>query len=234
MFDADPSRRPAPRAALFDVDGTLVDTNDLHAVAWAEALRHFGHDFPVETIREQIGKGGDNLIPTLLGDIPEAEREALEGFRGTLFKRDYLPRAAPFPGVRPLFERLAADGVRILLASSSNQDEVAFHLALIGCEDLVFATTSRDDAAHSKPCPDIFEAALDRAGVAAEEAIVIGDSPWDVLAARRAGLAVIGFRSGGFSDDALLDGGAIALFDGPRDLLARYAASPFARFHAEA
>jgi HAD superfamily hydrolase (TIGR01509 family) len=226
--------RDRPRAVLFDVDGTLVDTNDLHAIAWAEAFRHFGHDFPVETIREQVGKGGDNLIPTLLGDIPDRERETIEDFRGDLFKRDYLPRATPFPGVRPLFERLAADGIRILLASSSGEDEVAFHLALIGCEDLIFATTSRDEAGRSKPCPDIFEAALRKSQVAAGEAIVIGDSPWDVLAAGRAGLAVIGFRSGGFSDDVLLDGGAIALFDGPRDLLARYAQSPFARSHAEA
>src|SRR5688572_3953998 len=117
MFDANSSL--GLRAALFDVDGTLVDTNDLHAVAWQQAFRHFGYDFPVETIREQVGKGGDNLIPTLLGDVPDADRAAIEDVRGDLFKRDYLPRAVPFPGVRPLFERLAGDGIRIVLASSS-------------------------------------------------------------------------------------------------------------------
>ena len=235
MFDADPSLARAPRAVLFDVDGTLVDTNDLHAWAWVEALRHFGHDFPVETVRAQIGKGGDNLLPTLLGDIAEREHEAIEDFRGTLFKRDYLPRATPFPGVRALFERLAGDGVRIVLASSSGKEEVAFHLALIGCEDLVAATTSRDDVESSKPCPDIFEAALARvAPVTGADAIVVGDSPWDVLAAGRAGLPIIGFRSGGFADRLLLDAGAVALFDGPADLLARYDETPFARAHAEA
>jgi len=223
-----------PRAALFDIDGTLVDTNDLHAVAWAEALRHFGHDFPVETIREQVGKGGDNLIPALLGDVADADREALEDFRGALFKRDYLPRAVPFPGVRTLFERLAADGIIIVLASSSGKDEVAFHLALIGCADLVAATTSRDDVESSKPCPDIFTAALGKAGVAADQAIVVGDTPWDAIAARRAGVRMIGVRCGGFPDDWLLEAGAIALFDGPRDLAARYQQSPFARLHVEA
>ena len=235
MFDADPSLVGRPRAVLFDVDGTLVDTNALHARAWVEALRHFGHDFPVETVHAQIGKGGDNLLPTLLGDIAARDRQAIEDFRSALFKRDYLPRATPFPGVRALFELLVGDGVRIVLASSSGREEVAFHLALIGCEDLVAATTTRDDVESSKPCPDIFEAALARvAPIAAAETIVVGDSPWDALAAGRAGLNILGFRSGGFADALLLEAGAIALFDGPADLLARYEDSPFARAHAEA
>src|SRR3954471_17551884 len=104
----------APRAVLFDVDGTLVDTNDLHAAAWQQAFRHFGLDKPIGEIRWQVGKGGDNLIPSLFPDLPEAERTKIEDYRGDLFKRDYLPRAVPFPGVRALFERLAGDGVRIV------------------------------------------------------------------------------------------------------------------------
>ena len=217
------------RAALFDVDGTLVDTNDLHTAAWREALLHFGHDVPLATIREQIGKGGDNLLPTLLGDLADAGRDEIDAFRGTLFKRDYLPRATPFPGVRALFERLVGDGVKIVLASSAGAEEVGYHLGLIGCEDLVFASTSRDDADRSKPCPDIFEAAMaEVAPIAADEAVVIGDTPWDAIAARRAGLRTIGVRSGGFDDQALRAAGAIALFDDPRDLLARYDEGPFA------
>jgi len=219
-----------PRAVLFDVDGTLVDTNELHAVAWREAFRHFGRDVPLDAIREQIGKGGDNLIPTLLPDLGEERREELDSFRGALFKRDYLPRAVPFPGVRALFERLTEDGVRIVLASSSSKAEVHFHLDLLGAEDLVEDYTSKDDVESSKPCPDIFEAALKKvAPLRAEEVLVVGDSPWDIKAAKRAGLAAVGFLSGGFSEEVLRAEGAIACYDGPAELLAGYDRSPFAR-----
>jgi HAD superfamily hydrolase (TIGR01509 family) len=221
---------PTPRAVLFDVDGTLVDTNDLHAAAWREAFLKFGLDKPVEEIRWQIGKGGDNLIPTLFPDLSEEQREEIETFRSGLFKRDYLPRATPFPGVRDLFERLAADGIKIVLASSSHSEEVDYHLSLIACADLVSATTSSDDVENSKPCPDIFAAALGRvAPLGADEAAVVGDTPWDAKAAARLGLRTIGFRSGGFPDDALAEAGACELYDGPRDLLARFQSSVFGR-----
>jgi len=218
----------APRAALFDVDGTLVDTNDLHAAAWREAFLQFGLDKPAEEIRWQVGKGGDNLIPSLFPDLLEARRTEIEDFRGDLFKRCYLPRATPFPGVRALFERLAADGVRIVLASSSHAEEVDFHLSLIACADLVAATTSKDDVESSKPCSDIFQAALAKvAPLGAEQAAVIGDTPWDAKAAARLGLRTIGFRCGGFPDHALEEAGACELYDGPGDLLARYDHSVF-------
>ena len=220
----------APRAALFDVDGTLVDTNDLHAEAWREAFRHFGLDKPFEAIRWQVGKGGDNLIPALFPDLPEARRTEIEDFRTDLFKARYLPRAEPFPGVRALFERLAGDGVRIVLASSSQAEEVDYHLGLIGCADLVHATTSKDDVDRSKPCPDIFATALDKvAPLGADRAAVVGDTPWDARAAAKLSLRTIGFRSGGFPDDALAGAGACELYDGPADLLARYERSVFGR-----
>ncbi|MEA3003398.1 MAG: hypothetical protein QOH81_2186 [Sphingomonadales bacterium] len=219
-----------PRALLFDVDGTLVDTNDLHAFAWHEAFRAFGHELPVAEIRGQVGKGGDNLIPTLLPELREEEKERIEKHRATLFERDYLPRAMPFPGVRDLFERLVGDGIRIVLASSSHRNEVEFYLGLIGCEDLVEEMISKEDVARSKPCPDIFEAALARlAPIAADRVMVVGDSPWDVKAAAKAGLRAIGFRCGGYPDAALIEAGACALYDGPRDLLAYYDDSPLAR-----
>jgi HAD superfamily hydrolase (TIGR01509 family) len=219
-----------PHAILFDVDGTLVDTNDLHAVAWREAFAHFGHDVSLADIRWQVGKGGDNLIPSLLPDLGGEEAERMEEYRSILYKRDYLPSAMPFPGVRPLFERLKEDGMRIVLASSSDAAEVRHYLGLIGCEDLVDETTSKDDVAHSKPCPDIFEAAAGKlAPLPRARIVVIGDSPWDMKAAGRAGLCAIGFRSGGFPDDALREAGASTLFDGPAGLLADYADSPFAR-----
>jgi HAD superfamily hydrolase (TIGR01549 family) len=221
---------PRPRAVLFDVDGTLVDTNELHAVAWREALRHFGHDFPLEAIRSQIGKGGDNLIPTLLPGLGDAQREEIDAWRGELFKRDYLPSAVPFPCVRELFERLTEDEIRIVLASSSSKAEVAFHLDLIAAEDLVAAFTSKDDVESSKPCPDIFEAALQNvAPIPAKEVMVVGDSPWDMKAAARAGLRAIGFLSGGFAQEELRGEGAIACYRGPRHLLDEYDSSVFAR-----
>jgi HAD superfamily hydrolase (TIGR01509 family) len=220
----------APRAALVDVDGTLVDTNDLHAAAWREAFLNFGLDKPIEEIRWQVGKGGDNLIPSLFPDLGEAEREELEDFRGELFKRDYLPRAVPFPGVRALFERLVADDVRIVLASSSHSEEVDYHLSLIGAADLVSARTSKDDVAKSKPCPDIFAAALARvAPLGADEVAVVGDTPWDAKAAGKLGLRTIGFRTGGFPDEALAEAGACELYDGPQDLLRNYERSVFGR-----
>ena len=220
----------APRAVLFDVDGTLVDTNDLHAAAWREAFLKFGLDRPFGEIRWQVGKGGDNLIPSLFPDLTEAQRRELEDFRADLFKRDYLPRAMPFPGVRALFERLFADGVKIVLASSSHAEEVDFHLGLIASADLVTAATSRDDVDRSKPCPDIFAAALDKvAPLGPDSVAVVGDTPWDAKAAAKLGLRTIGFRSGGFPDEALAEAGACELYDGPEDLLRRYDRSVFGR-----
>jgi HAD superfamily hydrolase (TIGR01509 family) len=219
-----------PRAVLFDVDGTLVDSNDLHATAWREALLHFGLDRPVEEIRWQVGKGGDNLLPTLFPDLSEAQIEEIDAFRGELFKRDYLARAVPFPRVRDLFERLAADGSKIVLASSAGKEEVRYHLGLLGVEDLVAATTSRDEVESSKPCPDIFEAALGKvAPLGAAEVAVVGDSPWDVKAASKLGLRTVGFRSGGFPDAALTEAGACEIYDGPAGLLDRFDESVFAR-----
>jgi phosphoglycolate phosphatase-like HAD superfamily hydrolase len=218
------------RAALFDVDGTLVDSNDLHAAAWRETFLHFGLDIPFDRVRFQIGKGGDNLIPALFPEPGEAPREEMDAWRSELFKRDYLPRVVPFPGVRPLFERLCEDNIRIVLASSSSADEVGYHIGLIGCGDLVEATTSKDDVESSKPCPDIFEAALGKvAPLAADQALVVGDMPWDVKAAAKLGLSAIGFRSGGFPDEALVEAGARELYDGPSDLFARYDRSVLGR-----
>lgn len=219
-----------PGAVLFDVDGTLVDTNDLHAAAWRETFLAFGLDRPLGEIRWQIGKGGDNLLPALFPDLGDAEIEEMDAFRGELFKRDYLPRAVPFPGVRALFERIVEGGGRVVLASSAGKDEVRYHLGLLACEDLVSATTSKDDVESSKPCPDIFEAALGRvAPLRADEVAVVGDTPWDVKAAGKAGIRAIGFRSGGFPDEALREAGACALYDGAADLLARFETSVFGR-----
>ena len=211
-------------AVLFDIDGTLIDSNDLHAAAWREAFANFDIDIPLDAIRQQIGKGGDNLIPALAPPEIEATRhEQIDEFRSDLFKRDYLPRVVPFPGVRALFERLVSDGKKVVLASSAKGAEVKYHLNVIGVADLVTATTSADDVEHSKPCPDIFEAALAKlAPLGAGEVVVVGDSPYDVQAAKKLGIRAIGFRSGGFDDQVLVQAGADELYDGPDDLLRGY------------
>lgn len=208
-----------PQAILFDVDGTLVDSNDLHAAAWQEALRRFGFHHDLAAVRFQVGKGGDNLLPALIGeDEAEARGDEIQDWRSDLFARSYLPRVTPFPGIRPLFERLYADDVRLVLATSAPAAELHFHLGLIGCEGLVFAATSKDDVDRSKPCPDIFETALARAGVDADRALVVGDSPWDVRAAKRAGLDCVALRCGGFDEADLLAEGPLALRDDAEDL----------------
>jgi HAD superfamily hydrolase (TIGR01509 family) len=214
-------------AILFDVDGTLIDSNDLHAVAWRETFLHFGVDLPLEDIRGQIGKGGDNLIPALLPrELVEERQQEIEDFRSELFKRNYLPRVVPFPGVRALFERIKAGGKKIVLASSAKGAEVAFHVGVIGAEDLISDTTSADDVEHSKPCPDIFAAALEKVKpLGPDEVVVVGDSPFDIEAAKTLGMKAIGMRSGGFPDDVLLAAGADALYDGPEDLLHDYESS---------
>jgi len=218
-------------AVLFDVDGTLIDSNDLHAAAWHETFSRFGIQIPLAEIRQQIGKGGDNLIPSLVSrDVEEAKHEELESFRSDLFKRDYLPRVVPFPCVRELFERLVGDGRKIVLASSAKGAEVDYYLNVIGAPDLVTATTSADEVEHSKPCPDIFAAALAKvAPLTPQEAVVVGDSPYDVQAAKKLGLSVIGMRSGGFDDQVLIDVGADELYDSPEDLLRNYESSLLCR-----
>ena len=206
-------------AVLFDVDGTLIDSNDLHARAWGEAFVEFGIERSLDDIRAQIGKGGDNLIPTLVPDVSEDQQSAIEAYRAELFAREFLPQVTVFPQVRPLFELLFEKDIKIVLATSAQREELQFHRSLIGCEDLIHAATSKDDVEHSKPCPDIFEAALAKvAPLGAGEVIVVGDSPWDMKAAGRAGLRGVAVRCGGFPDEALSEAGAISVWDGPAEL----------------
>ena len=220
-----------PEAVIFDIDGTLIDSVDLHARAWVDALAHFGIPVKFEDARWQIGKGGDQLMPVFLSKAQLEEfGKALEKYRGDLFKREYLPRVKGFPGVRALFDRLKADGTRIALASSAKGDELENYKRIAGIEGLTEAETSSDDADRSKPHPDIFHAALKAlGGLDPSKAIVVGDTPYDAEAAGKAGLRTVGVRCGGFPDDVLLGAGCIALYDGPADLLEKFDDSPLAR-----
>ncbi|SFG30235.1 HAD family hydrolase [Methylobacterium gossipiicola] len=216
------------KAVIFDVDGTLIDSVSQHAKAWQDAFRDFGHDFPLEDIRRQIGKGGDHLLPVFLSEAEIEERgEALEAHRAEILKTRYLPTIEGLPGVRDLVRRLRADGRRLALASSAKADELQTYKTIAGIADLIGTETSSDDAEASKPDPDIFEAALERLdGIAPQDAIVIGDTPYDAEAARKAGLRTIGLLSGGWTADELLRAGCIATYRDPADLLAAYDTSP--------
>ena len=216
-------------AILFDIDGTLLDSVDLHARAWQEAFQAFGKDIPFDLIRSQIGKGGDQLLPAFLTPAELASRgKEIERWRSDVWKSRYMREVRPFPGVRPLFTALHGRCWTPVLASSSKEDEIEVYIQVLDIADLIEAKTSKDDVARSKPAPDIFAAALDR--VPAKDrpgAWVVGDSPWDAIAASRLSLPVIGFRSGGFPEADLLGAGARMLFDGPADLLAHLDRSPF-------
>ncbi len=220
-----------PKAIIFDIDGTLLDSVDLHAQAWREALQQFDHDIPFDEIRGQIGKGGDQLLPVFLS--PEELKEkgkAIQEFRARLFKEKYLPEVKPFPCVRELFQRVKAYGQKTALASSAKEDELKDFERIAHIEDLVETRTSSADAERSKPHPDIFEAALGHLGtdVRPEDAIVVGDSPHDAEGARRAGLRTVGVLCGGFPETALREAGCIAIFAGPEDILRKYDESPLA------
>jgi HAD superfamily hydrolase (TIGR01549 family) len=219
------------KATIFDIDGTLVDSVDLHAEAWKETFRVFGSDIPFETIRDQIGKGSDQLLPVFFSQQElQSFGKALETYRASLFKEDYLPRVRAFPKVRELFERILGDGKRIVLASSAKGDELEAYKEIAGITDLIKDETSADDVEKSKPHPDIFQVALNKlAEIHAEEVLVIGDTPYDAKAAGKIRLRAIGFLSGGFPEEALREAGCIKIYQGAADLLAHYEYSPIAQ-----
>jgi HAD superfamily hydrolase (TIGR01509 family) len=215
------------KAVIFDVDGTLVDSNGLHVEAWQEAFRGYGKEVTYEELHKQMGKGGDQLMPVFCSH-EELDRfgEELERSRTELFTKDYLPRVRPFPKVRELFERIKDDGLSIALASSAKEEELAQHKKNLRIEDLLEAATSADDAERSKPHPDIFQAALRSIGdIKPEESVVVGDTPYDVIAAAKAGMRTIGLLSGGFTQEDLREAGAAEIYNDVADLLEHYDAS---------
>ena len=219
-----------PRAIIFDVDGTLIDSVDHHARAWQDAFAEIGHEIALPELRGQIGKGGDQLMPVFLSpDELEESGKALETRRGEILKQRYLGRIKAFPDVRALFERIRADGTKIILASSAKSEELTTYKEIAGIADLVDAETTSDDAEKSKPHPDIFHAALAAIpGLEARDAIVVGDTPYDAEAAAKAGLRSVGVLCGGFPEAGLREAGCIAIFADPAQLLAQYAGSPLA------
>jgi HAD superfamily hydrolase (TIGR01509 family) len=213
------------KAVIFDVDGTLVDSVDLHARAWQDAFAEFGHPVGFDAIRGQIGKGGDQLLPVFLSRTQIDDfGAALEARRGDILHERYLHRITAFTGVRALFQRLIGDGKQVALASSAKGPELDHYKRLAEITDLVAVQTSSDDAERSKPHPDIFQAAMRRLpDMAPDEMLVVGDTPYDAQAASKAGLRTVGMLCGGFPEADLRAAGCIAIYADPADLLARYA-----------
>jgi HAD superfamily hydrolase (TIGR01509 family) len=213
------------KAVLLDVDGTLIDSNDAHATCWVETLTAAGYHVPFSRIRELIGKGGDKLLPDAVGlEKDSPEYTALVQRRSALFKDRFLPHLKPFPRARDLVQELGARGFRLVVASSATAEEIHALLAVADVRDLVQDVKSSRDAAHSKPDPDIVVAALKAAGCAPSQAIMLGDTPYDIEAAANAGVTTIAFRCGGWDDQSLR--GATAIYDDPSDLMAHLDGSP--------
>ena len=218
------------RSILFDIDGTLVDSNEFHVLAWQRAFDAHGFALSPELIREQIGKGADMLIPALLPKLDEQRRQRIAEHHDETFRRDYRARVEPFEHAAALVRAVTDRGCAVVLASSSNQDDVDHYIDLLGIRTLLAGATTADDVAHSKPAGDIFAAALKKLPDAQPgETLVIGDTPYDVIAAAKCGLETIALRSGGFSDAQLRRAGARSIYEGVGDLLAHLEGSPIAK-----
>jgi HAD superfamily hydrolase (TIGR01509 family) len=219
-------RRRKLDGVLLDVDGTLVDSNEAHARSWSDALKEFGRDVPPEKIRPLIGMGGDKLLPQLLGVEADSPRgKEFLNRRGQIFLERYLPELRPTRGAKELVRRLKKEGFRLIVATSAAEQELNQLLAQVGLEDLIPQRTSADDADNSKPDPDIVRAALAKANLSPDAAILLGDTPYDIEAARRARVDTVALLCGGWDADVL--NGAIAVYEDPADLLAHFTSSPF-------
>lgn len=218
------------KAILFDIDGTLVDSNDMHVLAWEEAFAGIGEAFDRQVVHDQIGKGTDNLVPTLLPDLDEAAQEKLGEVHGSVFKKKFLNEAKPFARAHDLLAHAHAHGQQVVLASSASKAELDHYLGLLDARELVAATTSSDDVENTKPAPDIFATALDKlSGINPDEVIVVGDTPYDMEAAGKCGILAVGLRAGKFSDEVLRAAGAVEIYDDAAALLASYAESSLGR-----
>jgi HAD superfamily hydrolase (TIGR01509 family) len=213
------------KGVLLDVDGTLIDSNDAHAHSWVDAMRTFGIPCAFEQIRPLIGMGGDRILVMWGVESDSARGQAISTVRTQIFRDHYLPTLKPFPFVRPLLERMKRDGKKLVVASSATKDDVKGLLERAGVGDLIDHVASSSDAQESKPAPDIIHAALEHSGLSATEVVLVGDTPYDVEAATKAGVPCIAMRSGGWSDRDLA--GAVAIYDDTRELLSQYAVSVF-------
>jgi HAD superfamily hydrolase (TIGR01509 family) len=206
-------------AVLLDIDGTLVDSNEFHVIAWQRAFQEANTPIAPELIHKQLGKGADMLTPALAPHLPQKARDAIAKRHGEIFKEEFLPRVEAFPNARDLIAALHRSGREVVLASSCDQAEVDHYVHLLRVKELLRATTSADDVEKSKPAGDIFASALQKTSSRApDRAIAIGDTPYDAIAAAKCGIRTIAVRSGGFTDEELLSGHPIAIYEDVGDL----------------
>jgi HAD superfamily hydrolase (TIGR01509 family) len=212
------------KGVIFDIDGTLVDSNDAHAQSWVDTFAEAGYDVPFDAVRPLIGMGADKLLPKTIGikhDTKEAKK--LIKRRSEIFRERYLPRLRPLEGSRELVLRVRSDGLKAIVATSAKDEELKGLLKAAQVEDLMQERATASDAKRSKPDPDIVEAAIEESGLSPEHLVMIGDTPYDIEAATKAQVRTIAFRSGGWTDEALKS--AVEIYDGPADLLAHYESS---------
>ncbi|MEU3825678.1 HAD-IA family hydrolase [Streptomyces sp. SID486] len=216
------------RAAVFDVDGTLVDTNHLHVVTWWEAFRQAGHDVPMHAVHRAIGLGSTDLIAHLLGDDRDPDRDdELSDAHKALYGQ-YFDRLPALPGAGELLRRLHGDGWTVVLATSASGSELGALRRAIDADDAITDTASADDVQEGKPAPEPVEHALELAGVPASRAVFVGDTVWDMRAGSKAGVRCVGVLCGGIPRADLEEAGAEAVYADPSDLLARLAETPLA------
>lgn len=213
---------------ILDVDGTLVDSNHQHAMAWYDAFRSAGREIAYEPIRRLIGKGSDKLFPDLTGESLESPAgKAISAECKRIFHEKYLPQVRAFPQARQLVVRLAEDGRQLAVATSARREDLEALLAIAGVPELVEKSTTSKEADRSKPDPDIVKAALARVGTPPRQTVMIGDTPYDIESGARAGVRVVALRCGGWQDNDLQ--GAVAIYDDPADFLAHFDQSPVVR-----
>jgi len=217
-------------AVLCDIDGTLVQSNWLHAAAWKDAFAAIDIQLELEELRRQIGKGGDELIPVF---VPwwrrSAVEEPLKTYRKFIFQQDYLHQVKALPKVRDFLLRLKEAGIELSLATSADQDQLEAYKKIAHMEDLIKESSSADDADRSKPHPDIFEATLKKLGLPASKVLALGDTPYDAEAAGKAGISTVGVTTGGWSKQEMLEAGCIEAYTDVAELLERFEESVFLR-----
>jgi HAD superfamily hydrolase (TIGR01509 family) len=214
----------AVEAALLDVDGTLIDSSYQHTLAWYRAFRQHGIVLPVWRVHRAIGMGGDQLVPALVGKDADAEKgDDIRDARDSLYEQ-LIGEVEPLHGSHELISGLKERGVRVVLASSSPQDELDHYLELLEARELADAWTTKDDVEATKPAPDLVQAALEKAGT--ESAVMVGDTRWDIEAAAKAGVETVCVLTGGWSRQELLDAGAVVVFESVDELRERIDETP--------
>ncbi len=218
------------KALLCDIDGTLVQSNWLHAEAWQIAFRALGLELELEAVRRQIGKGGDELIPVFLPWWKQSTvEEPLKAYRKFVFQHGLRQKVEPIPGVRPLLERVHAAGIKVAVATSSEKDDLDVLLGIAGVQDLIDEQTTSEDTKQAKPHPDIFAAVIKKLGLPPEDCIAMGDTPYDAESAGKAGIRTIGVMTGGWSRAELFDAGCVEVYESAAELLKGFEGSALVR-----